>query len=93
MALSSNTIITLGTILLVVCILGVAKRAISTAMMMLAICLLVVVIIQATSDVVLIDFSNLMDVIIHWALRLFQWAQDIFWPNLTDVAREIENTI
>ena len=93
MELSTNTIITLGTILLVVCILGVARQAVSTIMMTLGICIIVVVIIQSTSDVVLIDFTNLVEVIIHWVLRLFQWAKEIFWPALTDVARDIENNL
>lgn len=93
MALHTSTIITIGTILLVVCILSVARKAISTIMMALGICIIAVAVIQATSDVVLIDFSNLADVAIHWALRLFQWARDTFWPTLTDVARDIEQAL
>lgn len=92
-ALSTSTIITLGTILLVVCILGVARKTVSSVMSALGICLLVVFIIQATSEVVLIDFSQLADFVIYWALRLFRWAQDTFWPSLTDAAREIENAM
>lgn len=93
MALSTSSIITLGSIFLVVCVFGIAKKAISAAMLTVAACLVAVYVIQSTSDVVLIDFSNLGDFCIHWALRLFQWTQDTFWPKLTEVAREIEKAI
>lgn len=90
MGLSTSTIITLGTILLVICVLSVCKRAFSTIMGVVGICILVIFIIQSTSDVVLIDFGNLFEVIADWAMRLFHWAEDTFWPSITDVAREIE---
>jgi len=90
MELSTNTIITLGTIMLVICILSIAKRTLSTIMMFVAAGILIVIVIQSTSDVVLIDFGNLVETVSHWTLRLFEWAQETFWPALTDVAREIE---
>jgi hypothetical protein len=58
-----------------------------------ALCFVAIFILQATSDVELVDFKNLCEVGFDWALRLFRWAQDSFWPSLTEAARDIEQSI
>lgn len=93
MGLSSSTIVTLGTILLLICILNICRRAVSTIMGIVAICVVAIFIVQSTSDVSLIDFTNLGEVAVDWALRLFKWAQDTFWPAVTEAVREISRNL
>ncbi len=93
MALSTNTVVTLGTILLIICVLSICKQAISTIMGVVALCVVAVFVVQTTSDVNLIDFANLYEMSVNGALWLFQWAQDTFWPSLTEAARDIEQSL
>ena len=90
MEMSTGAMATIGAIFLAFCILGAANRMISRIMGLVGICLLGIIMLQAKTDIVLIDFSQLANSMIQLGLKISQWAEESLWPSLTELARWIE---
>lgn len=93
MDLSTGTLITLGAVFLFFFILSSANRVISRIMMAVGICLVAVILLQAKTGMVLIDFEALANTVIQWGFSLGDWVQSTLLPQLTEVAGEIEKAL
>ncbi len=93
MDISTGALTTVGVVFLAFFIFGAASRTISRIMGLVGIGILLLIVFQAKTGVILIDFSQLADFFIRLAQQIAVWAEETLWPSLTEFSQWLEKGI
>lgn len=92
MDISTGALTTVGVVFLAFFIFGAASRTISR-ISLVGIGILLLIVFQAKTGVILIDFSQLADFFIRLAQQIAVWAEETLWPSLTEFSQWLEKGI
>lgn len=88
--MSSATLTTLGFVFLGFLILSLINKTLSKIFGVVGLLLIALIVYQAKTGIVIIDFSNIADFFLGVGLRAAEWTENNLLPSLSELAKVIE---